>query len=468
MSPSAVDGWTEARTVNVIPSKRHDNSHIFHRSQRDEPTNIISGSGISFTLDNGQTIIDASAGPSVAILGHHQPRVIDAVTKQMQSISYAYSMGYTTNAAEELAQHLLEGHPGNLSRAIFVNSGSEATDAALKLASQYFVETGQPRKVNFIARKQSYHGNTLGSLCVSGHESRREYYQSWMSTNVTFVDPCYPYRAQLEQSEEQYVAHLANQFEQEVLRLGPETVAAFIMEPVSGTTLGCVPPAKGYMPSIRRICDQYGILLIFDEIMCGMGKTGTMHAWEQEGASPDIQTIGKALGAGFVPISGVLATQKVYDSVSNGSKTLAHGHTFQAHPIACAAALEVQRIIRERDLLSNVVARGKQLESELKEQLGDLPRVGDVRGRGLFWAVEFMEVPSLRKPFLLGSGYSDAIVKVAKESGLNILGTLGHTGEYHVEHVIISPPYIINAVEVTEIVRRLKKAIQTVDNEYCM
>ncbi|KAF7197830.1 putative aminotransferase [Pseudocercospora fuligena] len=460
---------TETAEIESKPKSRIENqqgseSFIFHRSQRDQPTNIVSGSGISFTTNDGQHIIDASAGPSVAILGHNQPRVMNAVLRQMQSISYAYSMGYTTTAGEELARLLLEDQPGGLSRAIFVNSGSEATDAALKLASQYWIERGQPRKTNFIARKQSYHGNTLGALCVSGHESRREMYQSWMSTNVSFVDPCYTYRAQVStETEEEYVDRLAVQFEQEIMRLGADTVAAFIMEPVSGTTLGCVPPAKGYMQSIRRICDRHDILLIYDEIMCGIGKTGAMHAWEQEGASPDIQTIGKALGAGFVPISGVLAKQKVYDSVANGSKTLAHGHTFQAHPIACAAALEVQRIIREEDLLSNVAIRGEQLQQELHKHLSGLPHVGDIRGRGLFMAVEFMKEPSSRTPFPLGCGYSDDIVRVAKQAGLNILGTLGHTGEHHVEHVIVCPPYTIQHEEVIEIVRRLRNAIKEVD-----
>ena len=197
-----------------------------------------------------------------------------------------------------------------------------------------------------------------------------------------------------------------------------------------------------------------------------MGKTGAMHAWQFEDIrGPDIQTIGKALGGGFVPISGVLATEAIFEAVAHGSKTLAHGHTFQAHPTACAAALEVQQIVQERHLLANVTRRGHQLEQEMRRELGGLRHVGDVRGRGLFYAVEFMDSPSRKKPFAKGSGYSDRIVKAAQTLGLNILGTLGHTGHFHVEHVIISPPYIINSEEVTEIVQRLKAAIQMVDRE---
>lgn len=443
-------------------------SHIFHRSQHKQPSSVVAGRGITFQLASGKTIIDASAGPAVACLGHDQPSVIEAVTRQMRSISYAYSMGYTTSAAEELASLLLSHRPGGLSKAIFVNSGSEATDAALKLASQYWIEKGQPQRVNFIARKQSYHGNTLGALSVSGHSSRRAFYQDWMSRNVSFVDPCYAYRAKnIGENDAEYVIRLRNQLEDEILRLGPDTVAAFVAETIPGTTLGCVPAVSGYFVAMREVCDRYGVLLILDEIMCGMGKTGTMHAWEQEDISgPDIQTIGKALGGGFVPLSGVLATQNVFNAVSNGSGSLCHGHTFQAHPTACAAAIEVQNIIARTNLLQNVVEMGVLLEHSLKGELSLLPHVGDVRGRGLFWAVEFVKEKGKCRPFPRNANYSNRVVEVAQDLGLNILGTLGDTGEFHVEHVILSPPYIVNAAEIKEITRLLKASIQLVDHEF--
>jgi adenosylmethionine-8-amino-7-oxononanoate aminotransferase len=243
-------------------------SHVLHRALAYEPQKIISGSGISFTLESGKVILDASAGPSVSVLGHHQPEVTEAIVKQLNNIGYVYSGSrYTSDAAEELASEILTGAPGGLVKAIFVNSGSEATDAALKLATQYWCEIGEKQRVNFIARKQSYHGNTIGSLCVSGHESRREYYKPWLSNNVTFVDPCYGYRAKVgDETDVQYVERLKMQLEDEFQKVGPDTVAAFIAETVSGTTLGCLPATRGYFKAVQEVCDKHGALLILDEV----------------------------------------------------------------------------------------------------------------------------------------------------------------------------------------------------------
>lgn len=229
---------------------------------------IVGGSGISLILENGKKVIDASCGPSVSCLGHSQPEIFDAVTNHLKTdIAYVYSGSpYTNRAVEELADMVLADQPGGLSKAIFVNSGSEATDAALKLAVQYWHERGQPQRTHFISRKQSYHGNTIGALCVSGHESRREFYQDFMSSNVSFVDPCYAYRMKGKgETDEEFAGRLARQFEEEILRVGPERVAGFIAETVSGTTLGCLPAVPGYFKAIRNICDKYDILLILDE-----------------------------------------------------------------------------------------------------------------------------------------------------------------------------------------------------------
>lgn len=244
------------------------NSHVLHRALAYEPQKIVSGKGISFTLDSGKVVLDACAGPSVSILGHDQPEVTQAIVNQLGKIGYVYSGSrYTCDAAEALADELLADSPGGLVKAIFVNSGSEATDAALKLATQYFCEVGQTKRVNFVSRKQSYHGNTLGALSVSGHESRRAYYRPWIANNVSFVDPCYSYRAkEARETDAQYVTKLKQQLETEFLRLGPDTVAAFVAETVSGTTLGCVPPVPGYFKAVREVCDRYGVLLILDEV----------------------------------------------------------------------------------------------------------------------------------------------------------------------------------------------------------
>lgn len=233
-----------------------------------EPLNVVSGHGITLVLEDGTEIIDASAGPAVSCLGHSSEEVTAAIVSQLGKIAYVYSGSrYRNDACEELASLLLADRPGGLSKAIFVNSGSEATDAAIKLAAQYWHEVGEPQKVNVISRKQSYHGNTIGALCVSGHKTRRELYHAWMSDNVSFVDPCYPYRGKHQaEGDEEYITRLRQQLEDEILRLGPNTVAAFIAEPVSGTTLGCTPAVPGYFKAVREVCDKYGILLILDEV----------------------------------------------------------------------------------------------------------------------------------------------------------------------------------------------------------
>ncbi|KAF4540794.1 Class iii aminotransferase [Lasiodiplodia theobromae] len=421
-----------------------------HRALRSQPRRIVSGQGISFTLADGTTLIDASSGPGVSCLGHRRPDVAQAVADQINRIGYVYSIGYTSEPAEELADMLLRDRPGGLARAMFFNSGSEATDAAVKLATQYWAEKGEgDRRRNVISRAQSYHGNTIGALCVSGHQARRQMYSDWMSHNVSFVDPCYAYRAKPEgQSDDEYLAGLVKQLDDEFQRLGPETVSAFFAETISGTTLGCVSAVPGYFKAVRELCDKYGALLILDEIICGMGKTGTMHAWEQEEGfrGPDLQTIGKTLGGGFVPLSAVLVHEKVFDALAAGSGALSHGHTFQAHPTACAAAIEVQKIIERENLLENCRKMGALL-GELMEE-------------------EILPLPLAKTAFPLDENFSSKVVAAAAELGLNILGNLGKTGPIDVEHVMITPPYIITEAEVVKVVQLLKQAIQKASEAY--
>lgn len=440
-----------------------EQSSVLHRAMDVHPETVVSASGISLTLASGRRILDASAGPSVSCIGQGRPEVAEAIARQLSSVAYVYSGArFTSQAAEDLAALLCTNSP--FSKAIFVNSGSEATDAALKLATQYWHERGLPQKRIFIGRKQSYHGNTIGALSVSGHDARRETYACWLADNASFVDPCFPYRLQkANESDAAYVQRLADQLEAEIVRLGAENVSAFIAETVSGTTLGCATAVPGYFQAIRKICDKYDILLILDEIMCGLGKTGTLHAWEQEGiAGPDIQTVGKALGGGFVPLSAVLLHKKIFEALAAGSKQLMHGHTFQAHPVACAAALEVQHIIRRENLLSNVVSMGNVLEALLRREILPLPTVGDVRGRGLFWSVEFVKNKEARTPFDPALGFCNKVVVDALDNGLNILGNLGRSGSVHVDHVILSPPYIVNEAELIEIVTILRQCIERV------
>ncbi|KAF2021652.1 PLP-dependent transferase [Aaosphaeria arxii CBS 175.79] len=424
-------------------------SNILHRDMRCEHLKVVSGEGIRYHLGSGKSISDATCGPSVSILGHGNQEVTDAIIAQLGTIQYVYSGApLTSEPSEALAKFLLEDRPGGLSKGIFVNSGSEATDAALKLVTQYWHEIGEPNRKFIISRKQSYHGNSIGSL--------------------SFVDPCYSFRAKKNgESDAAYVERLRQQLEDTFQRLGPNNVAAFMAEPQSGTTLGCVTATPGYFKMVRDICDKYGALLVLDEIICGMGKTGTMHAWEQEGIrGPDVQTIGKVLGAGFVPLSGVLVHERVFQALVGGSKALLHGHTFQAHPLACAAALAVQKIVRRDNLLENVCEQGLILEKQLRERIAPLPYVADIRGRGLFWGVELMRDPQSKEPFDRSDNFCGKVVDVAMDLGLNLLGSLGHSGELQVDHVIVAPPYIVEEADVVEIVGLLHEAISRVGAEY--
>ncbi|KAL7272371.1 hypothetical protein RUND412_004831 [Rhizina undulata] len=452
----------------MSPHASHPPSNVLYRNLFEVPYHAKSANGIYITLSNGQRVIDGSGGAAVTCLGHNNPEILAAVTKQMSEISYTYSgSGFTNDGAEELATLILGNEPGGLSKAIFLSSGSEAIEAALKLARQFHIENGEPQRTRVISRSQSYHGNTLGALAVSGHKLRRSFYEPIIADFATFVSPCFAYRGKNEgEPDEAYVERLKEELEDEVLRLGPDTVAAFLAETVSGATLGCVPAVKGYFKAVRAICDKYGILLILDEVMCGMGKTGTLHAWEQEDISgPDIQTVAKCLGGGFAPISGVLMNHRIVNTLAAGSGILQHGHTYQAHPVACAAAAAVQRIIKRDNLLYNVQIQGSLLGTLLKAHLSPLSIVGDVRGRGLFWGIEFVKNKDTKESFALEKRVAARVVKHAMQRGLNLLPSNGISGGHFVDHVLVAPAYTVKEEEIRIIVSLLRDAVVGVIEE---
>ena len=352
------------------------------------------------TLADGRRVIDASGGAAVACLGHGHPRVVAAMAEQGRALDYAHTAFMTSEPAEQLADLLLGDEPGGLSHAFFVSSGSEAMESALKMARQYHVERGEAGRVHFISRRQSYHGNTLGTMAASGHVARRAPYEPILPGGFSHVSPCFAYHYQSEaESDAAYVSRLAAELEAEFQRVGPRRVIAFIAETVVGATSGCVAAVPGYFAAMRAVCDRHGALLILDEVMSGMGRTGTTHAWEQEDVTPDLQAVAKGLGGGYAPVGALLVGRRVVEALDAGSGGFVHGHTYQAHPIACAAALAVQRIIREEDLLENVRAMGERLQAGLAAELGQHPHVGDIRGRGLFRAIEFVEDRATRRPF---------------------------------------------------------------------
>ncbi len=434
-------------------------SRVLHRSGGVPPV-AVGGSGIRLRLADGREIIDASGGAAVACLGHGNERVAAAIGRQAGQLAYAHTGFFTSEPAEALAELILEGSPGGLSHAWFCSSGSEGTEAALKLARQYFVEIGQPRRTHFIARRQSYHGNTLGALAVGGNMMRRALYQPILSDAFSHVSPAFAYRFQRDgESDAQYVDRLAAELEAEFTRLGPETVIAFVAEPVVGATAGCVAAPAGYFERVRAICNRHGALLILDEVMCGMGRTGTMHAWEQEGVTPDIQVIAKGLGGGYQPIGGILIAQRIVAALAAGSGAFMHGHTYQAHPVACAAALEVQRIIREDRLLANVRRMGARLDAALTEQFGNHPHVGDIRGRGLFRAIELVADRASKQVFDPTLKMHERIKREALARGLAVYPMGGTIDGRQGDHVVIAPPYIVTEAEIDEIAARLAEAV---------
>src|SRR5271168_5360194 len=367
-------------------------SRVLHRSLRETPPLAVGGEGVWLIAEDGRRVLDASGGAAVSCLGHQHPRVLDAIARQAGKLAFAHTAFFSSEPAEALAQNLVGHEPGGLAYVYFVSGGSEAVEASIKMARQYFVERGEPQRRHFIARRQSYHGNTLGALAAGGNAWRREPYAPLLSSAFSHVTPAFAYHEMRDsESEADFVARLAAELETEFQRLGPDTVAAFVAEPVVGATSGCVTPPEGYFKAVRDICNRHGALLILDEVMCGMGRTGTLHAWEQEGVAPDIQAIAKGLGGGYQPIGAALVQGKIVDTMRAGSGSFQHGHTYLGHPLACAAALEVQHIIRDENLLDKVKERGKQLEQRLTERFGNHRHVGNVRGRGLFQAIELVE-----------------------------------------------------------------------------
>ncbi len=434
-------------------------THILHRQMRTALPVAVSGRGIVITDAEGREYLDASGGAAVSCLGHGHPDVVAAMHAQIDRLAYAHTSFFTTEVAEKLGDHLVAHAPAGISHAYFVSGGSEAIEAALKLARQYFVETGQPERRQFIARRQSYHGNTLGALAVGGNAWRRRQFAPLL-IDVTHVSPCYEYRDRRDgESPEAYGERLAQELEATIDALGSRNVIGFVAEPVVGATLGAAPPVPGYFRRIREICDRHGILLIADEVMCGMGRTGTLHAIEQERIAPDLMTIAKGLGGGYQPIGAVLAQRRIIAALERGSGFFQHGHTYLGHPVACAAALAVQQVIERDHLLDAVRSTGAHLSTQLHTAFDAHPNVGDIRGRGLFMAIELVTDRASKQPFDPGLRLHARIKAEAMQRGLMVYpmgGTIdGNAGD----HVLIAPPFITTVAEIGEIVRRLAAAV---------
>jgi adenosylmethionine-8-amino-7-oxononanoate aminotransferase len=434
-------------------------SHVFYRQPRQDYPIAVRGEGIEIVDRDGRRYLDASGGAAVSCLGHDHPRVIEAIQAQVARLAYAHTSFFTSEPAEALADHLIERAPEGIDRVYYTSGGSEAVEAALKMARQYFVEIGQPRRTRFIARRQSYHGNTLGALAVGGNAWRRRQFEPLL-IDVAHVSPCYAYREQApNEPDDAYVARLIDELDRTVQELGPESVIAFVAEPVVGATMGAVPPVPGYFRAVREVCDRYGMLLILDEVMCGMGRTGTLFASEQEGVRPDLVTIAKGLGAGYQAIGATLVSRAIYDAIVGGSGFFQHGHTYMAHPTACAAGLAVQQTIVEEQLLGRVRQQGARLHEMLLARFGGHAHVGDARGRGLFLGLELVADRASKRPFAPERRLHARVKSEALARGLMVYAMGGTIDGQRGDHILLAPPFIVTDADLETIVDRLAAAL---------
>ena len=437
-------------------------NHVFHRHPLNAYPVAVRGEGAYLVDREGKRYLDASGGAAVSCLGHSDRTVIEAIKAQLDRLPFAHTSFFTNEPMEALADRLVQNAPGDLDRVYFVSGGSEAVEAALKLARQYFVEIGQPQRRHIIARQGSYHGNTLGALAVGGNAGRRKQFEPLLIP-VTHVSPCYEYRGRQEtETPEAYGARLAAELESEVARLGGDSVIAFVAETVGGATLGAVTPAPGYLKRVREVCDRHGILLILDEVMCGMGRCGSLFTFEPEGIVPDLVTIAKGLGAGYQPVGAVLATRRVFDAITSGTGFFQHGHTYLGHAAACAGALAVQDRLQRDGLLARVNPLGTAFERRLKEAFGRHPNVGDIRGRGLFRAIEIVEDRATKRPFDASLKIHAQLKKESLNQGLLCYPSGGAADGVQGDHVLFAPPFILEEAQLDEIVDKFGRALSAV------
>ncbi len=436
-------------------------SKILHRHTKADLPYAVDGDGPYIIARNGKRYLDACGGAAVSCLGHNHPVIIAAIKAQLDKIPYAHTSFFTTEVSEQLADELVAKAPEGIAHAYFVSGGSEANEAALKLARQYFLEIGEPQRRLFIAREQSYHGNTLATLALGGNRWRKAPFEPLLSRGY-HIPPCYPYRYQREdESDADYGLRSANHLESMLHEIGPENVIAFVAETVVGATAGVLPPAPGYFKRIKEICDQFGILLILDEVMCGIGRTGTLFSCEQDDITADLITVAKGLGSGYQPVGATLLSGRIYQAIAAGSGLFQHGHTYICHPTAAASALATQQVIEQENLLDNVKLRSHQLFDELQQRLDDHPHVGDIRGRGLFIGIELVEDKKTKKPFDPIIPLHHQIRRAAMDDGLLCYPMNGTIDGKNGHHILLAPPFIIGEQQVEEISNGVVSAINS-------
>ncbi|MBV9823252.1 MAG: aspartate aminotransferase family protein [Actinobacteria bacterium] len=433
-------------------------SSVIYKNLNTEPIWATGGSGVWLTDRDGRNYLDTCGGVAVSSLGHCHPRVMDAIAREVKNLSWAHAGSFTTPPAEELAE-LLCSFPGALPKAQFLSGGSEAMEVALKLVYQYHCERGETERRLVISRRQSFHGSTLAMLAISGNRQRRSVFEPVLGP-AEFVSPCYEYRDRRpEESQEDYAQRLADELEAKILAVGPHRVAAFTAETVVGSTNGAVPAVPGYFAKLKAVCERYGVLMLLDEVMAGLGRTGHHFAYYEDGVVPDLVAVGKGLAAGYLPISALLISDQVHATIGAGSGVQQNGQTHVNHPLASAAALEVQRTIVEEGLLSNVLARGEQLRRELAERFADTDSVGDIRGRGLFVGVEFVTDRVSHAPRSGGAALVAALKREGFARGLLLYPGSGTVDGVIGNHVLFAPPFIATEADISEMVGRFGEVV---------
>ncbi|VAX07453.1 Aminotransferase, class III [hydrothermal vent metagenome] len=433
---------------------------VFYRAPKHQYPTVVKAEGVYLYDEDGKQYLDASGGAAVSCLGHGNEYVIEAIKSQLDTVAYAHTAFFTNTPQEELAGRLAAHFGTYNAKVYFLSGGSEANETAIKLARQYWVACGRYQKSVIISRDQSYHGNTLATLSMSGNPSRKRAFKPMLHDWPKAL-PCHAYRYQrADESTAKYSERCALSLEAEILKVGAENVAAFIAEPIVGATIGCVAATAGYFKKIREICDRYDILLILDEVMCGAGRSGSYFAFEQENILPDIVTLAKGLGGGYQPLAAVICKANIHDHIVKQCGSFEHGHTYIGHAAACAAGLAVMDVIENEKLLSKVQHTGKTLMSHLKSSFQSHPNIGDIRGRGLFIALEFTLDKDHKKPPGIALDLPKKLKNSAMKNGLICYPGGGTADGINGAHILLAPPFIYEDSHVSELIEKLQRIIE--------
>ena len=443
--------------------RRYPDTHVLYRNlARDYPL-IVSGAGCWLVDDQGRRYLDGCGGAYVACLGHGVPEVVDRVAEQMRSVAYVSGLSFTNRPVEELADLMAGLAMGDLSHFYFLSSGSDAIEAALKLARQYWVERGRPGKSVIVAAAPAYHGNTLLTLSAGARAHYKKFFAPWL-LEVPRIPAPYPYRCACRGADPDCAQCSGRVLEETFLAIGPDKVAAFIAEPVGGSSTGASIPRPDYWRTIREICDRHEVLWIADEVLVGAGRTGTWSALEPYGAVPDIQVMGKGMSGGFAPLASVGVPRRIADVLARGAGALLHAQTFSHIPMICAAGVAVIRYLAEEGLIARCAVMGERLLRAL-EPLRAHSMVGDIRGRGLLAGIEFVMDRETRAPFPRSARVAERVTAAAQEAGLMVWPNTGQADGTDGDLVVLAPPYIVTDAEIDEIVQRLGVALDSVAGE---